>query len=43
MLDTTLRTTGLAENGISGLTYEEITGDPDPTPYTLWSSTCINL
>jgi hypothetical protein len=42
LLDTALREAGIAERGITGLTYEQITGDADPSAATLWSGTAID-
>ncbi|MBB3665276.1 hypothetical protein FB384_004229 [Prauserella sediminis] len=38
LIDTWLRETGLAEGGISGLTYHQIYGVADPNVETLWAS-----
>jgi hypothetical protein len=43
LLDTTLRETGLADRGLTGLTYEQITGDPHPSLNTKVSGTCIDV
>ena len=42
LVDTALRELGLAELGLTGLTYEQITGDAHPTAYTLWSGSAID-
>jgi hypothetical protein len=38
LLDDLLRETGLARNGLTGLTYEEALGVANPSAYTRWSS-----
>lgn len=42
LLDTALRGTGLAPHGLTGLTYEQITGDAHPSAYTIWSGVGID-
>jgi hypothetical protein len=43
LLDTALRETGIARNGLTGLTYEQVTGIADPSAYTKWSGVGIDL
>jgi Protein of unknown function (DUF3995) len=43
VLDTSLRGTGLAHRGLTGLTYEQELGVAHPSAYTLWSGTAIDL
>lgn len=42
LVDTTLREVGWSELGLTGLTYEQVTGDAHPTAYTLWSGSAID-
>ncbi|AUA10678.1 hypothetical protein CFP59_02777 [Streptomyces malaysiensis subsp. malaysiensis] len=42
LLDTALRSTCLAPHGLTGLTYEQITGDAHPSAYTIWSGVCVD-
>ncbi|GGW13126.1 hypothetical protein GCM10018980_76490 [Streptomyces capoamus] len=42
LLDTALRETGLADRGLTGLTYQEITGDAHPSLNTKVSGSCID-
>lgn len=42
VLDDILRTSGLATNGLTGLTYEQVTGTAHPSATTLWSARAIN-
>jgi hypothetical protein len=41
-VDTFLRGTGLAHNGLTGLTYEQELGIAHPSAYTLWSTSAID-
>jgi hypothetical protein len=43
LLDTLLHGTGLAHNGLTGMTYQEILGDAHPSAYTLWSTSSIDM
>ena len=43
VLDTSLRGTGLAHRGLTGLTYQQELGVAHPSAYTLWSGTAIDL
>ena len=43
VVDTVLRESGLAPDGLTGLTYEQVTGDAAPTAYTVWSGVGIDL
>ncbi|MDJ1136855.1 DUF3995 domain-containing protein [Streptomyces iconiensis] len=43
VLDSVVRHTGLLENGLTGLSEEQISGDTDPTGYTEWSTTATDL
>lgn len=43
LLDTTLRGTGLVQNGLTGLTYEQELGQAHPSAYTLWSTSTIDV
>ncbi|GAA5180399.1 hypothetical protein GCM10023322_12610 [Rugosimonospora acidiphila] len=42
LLDTALRSTGLAHNGLTGMTYQHTLGDAHPSAYTLWSTSSID-
>ncbi|GAA5708306.1 MULTISPECIES: DUF3995 domain-containing protein [Streptomyces] len=42
LLDTALRETGLADRGLTGLTYQQITGDAHPSLNTKVSGICID-
>jgi hypothetical protein len=42
LLDTSLRETGLADRGLTGLTYQQITGDAHPSLNTKVSGSCID-
>jgi hypothetical protein len=41
-VDDLFRSTGIMPNGLSGLTYEQMTGDENITAYTLWSSRAMD-
>ncbi|MBB3040028.1 DUF3995 domain-containing protein [Hoyosella altamirensis] len=43
LIDTWLRETGLADRGISGLTYQQIYGVADPNTETLWASHLMDI
>jgi hypothetical protein len=43
LLDSALRETGIARNGLTGLTYEQVTGIADPSAYTKWSGVGIDV
>jgi hypothetical protein len=43
LLDTLLRGTGLARNGLTGMTYQKTLGDAHPSAYTLWSTSSIDM
>lgn len=42
VVDDLLRTSGLAANGITGLTYEQVTGSANPSANTMWSGRAID-
>nr|BFE59369.1 hypothetical protein GCM10020063_038950 [Dactylosporangium thailandense] len=42
LIDTSLRTTGLVRNGLTGLTYEQELGVAHPSAYTMWSGSAID-
>ncbi|WP_447038491.1 DUF3995 domain-containing protein [Streptomyces sp. DSM 118878] len=43
VLDSVVRHTGLMEDGLTGLSEEQVSGDADPTAYTEWSTTATDL
>jgi uncharacterized protein DUF3995 len=42
LLDGLLRSTGLADGGLTGQTSAQVLGDAHPSAYTLWSATAID-
>ena len=42
LLDDTLRFSGLAETGLTGLSDEQVLGTADPSAYTIWSTIGID-
>jgi hypothetical protein len=42
VLDDLLRASGLAANGITGLTYEQTTGSAHPSATTMWSGRAVD-
>ncbi|TVL89305.1 DUF3995 domain-containing protein [Streptomyces sp. SAJ15] len=43
VIDDLLRTTGVLTHGLSGLSLEQVYGDPDPSAYTMWSMRAVDL
>ncbi|GIH15050.1 DUF3995 domain-containing protein [Rugosimonospora africana] len=42
LLDTALRETGLSGGGLTGMSYEQVTGDANPSAYTVLSGSAID-
>lgn len=42
LFDQALRETGLATHGLTGLSYQQVTGDAHPSAYTLWSGVAVD-